>query len=332
MADISIVIVTWNTKKIAGECLDSLRQSLGPLSMEVIVVDNASSDGTADAIAEHYSEVKLIRNDSNMGFARANNIGIRASSGKYVCLINSDVVVPDHCLETMFRYMEQQPSIGVLGPKMRLADGSIGDSCMRFPTVGNWFCRALALDSLFKHFGLFGGFLMTDFRYDRLADVDILTGWFWMVRREALNQAGLLDERFFMYGEDIEWCRRFHDFGWRVVFYPDAEAIHYCGASSANAPTRFYVEMERADLQYFERYHGRLAVAAFWAASLLHQLLRAVGYSFLYMIGISNRPQAALKVRRQCLRMSNCTQASDSATSKFAGRTLVVGSVRWAED
>src|ERR1039458_1167353 len=177
MPDISVVIVTWNTKTIACECLDSLRQCRSDIPMEVIVVDNASSDGTPEAIAEHYPEVKLIRNGSNLGFARANNIGIRASSGRYVCLVNSDVIVPHGCLQTMVRYMDQQNDIGVLGPKMRLADGTIGDSCMRFPTVWNWFCRALALDTLFKPWGLFGGFLMTDFRYDRIQDVDVLTGW-----------------------------------------------------------------------------------------------------------------------------------------------------------
>lgn len=304
MIDISIVIVTWNTKKIACECLDSLRQCQRDTAMEVIVVDNASSDGTPEAIAEQYPEVKLIRNESNMGFARANNVGIRASSGRYVCLINSDVIVSDGCLQAMVRYMDQRRDVGVLGPRMRLADGTTGDSCMRFPTVGNWFCRALALDTLFKRWGLFGGFLMREFRYDRIQDVDVLTGWFWMVRRQALDRAGLLDERFFMYGEDIEWCKRFHEAGWKVVFYPDAEATHYCGASAANAPVRFYVEMQRANMQYVEMYHAWPGRIGFWLASGLHEILRIAAFGLVYLARPSERASAAHKVGRSmaCLR------------------------------
>lgn len=304
MPDISVVIVTWNTKKLACECLASLRQSCAALSMEVTVVDNASSDGTAAAIAEQYPEVRLIRNGSNLGFARANNIGIRASSGKYVCLINSDVIVPDNCLETMFRYMERQPRIGVLGPKMRLADGSIGDSCMRFPTVWNWFCRAFALDSMFKSSGLFGGFLMTDFRYDKVMSVDVLTGWFWMIRSEAIGQVGVLDERYFMYGEDIEWCKRFRLAGWDIVFYPEAEAVHHCAASSSQAPIRFYIEMQKANMQYLRCYHKQFALAGFWLAIGLHELMRILGYGTMYLFRASERSSALQKVRRSwaCLR------------------------------
>jgi GT2 family glycosyltransferase len=304
MTDISVVIVTWNTKKIACECLESLRQCQDTVSLEVIVVDNASSDGTLEAIAEQYPEVRLIRNQANLGFAGANNIGIRLSSGKYVCLVNSDVITPSGCLDNMYRYMEREPAIGVLGPKMRLANGGVGDSCMRFPTVWNWFGRALALDTIFKRWGLFGGFLMTDFRYDKIQVVDALTGWFWMVRRQALDQAGLLDERFFMYGEDIEWCKRFHEAGWEVVFYPEAEATHYCGASASNAPIRFYVEMQRANMQYVAMYHAWSGRIGFWLASGLHEILRIAAFGLVYFFRPSERASAAYKVRRSvaCLR------------------------------
>lgn len=319
MTEVSVVIVTWNTKEIACECLDSLRQCQG-ISLQVIVVDNASSDGTPDAIAEKYPEVTLIRNKVNLGFAAANNIGIRLSAGKYVCLVNSDVIVPPTCLAKMIEYMEAQTTIGVLGPKMRLPDGSIGDSCMRFPSVANWFGRALALDTLFKPFGWFGGFLMTDFRYDHTRDVDILTGWFWMVRREALNQAGLLDERFFMYGEDIEWCRRFHEFGWRVVFFADAEAIHHCRASSAKAPVRFYLEEQRANMQYVEKYHSRLGQLGFGIAVGVNELIRAVGYSLAYFIRPASRTMAAHKVKRSlaCLRWLATATSSTGAELRLS--------------
>jgi hypothetical protein len=213
-------------------------------------------------------------------------------------LVNSDVVVPAGCLERMVEYMEQHPYIGMLGPKMLLPDGTIGQSCMRFPSLWNWFCRALALDQLFSRSRMFGGFLMTDFLYDRVMDVNVLTGWFWMVRKEALDQVGLLDERFFMYGEDIDWSKRFHEAGWRVVFYPDAEAVHYCGASSSKAPTRFYIEMNRANMQYCRQHHSRFAVLWFWLATCLHEVVRIVGYGVVYLLKRGRDSEAGFKVKR----------------------------------
>jgi hypothetical protein len=294
----SVVIVSWNNLRIIRQCLKSLDCLRDNPTVEVVAVDNASSDGTPDVIESEFPHVKLIRNSENLGFAKGNNVGIRHCGGKYVCLINSDVVVPEGCLEKLVQYMEEHPDIGVLGPKMILPDGSVGQSCMGFPTVASWLWRALGLDVLFKHSRRFGAYLMTYFQYDRVADVDVLTGWFWVVRREAMDQVGLLDERFFMYGEDIDWCRRFNNAGWRVVFYPHAEAIHYCAASSSRAPTRFYIEMTRANLQYCRRHHHALAVAGFWLTWWLHQVIRVLGYGITYCVKPSTRSQAAFKMKR----------------------------------
>ena len=296
--NLSVIIVTWNSMRIVQECLESLEWHAQDPSTEIIVVDNASSDGTPQLIREHFTWVKLLQNDTNLGFARANNIGIKLSTGKYIGLVNSDVVVPKGCLEKMIQYMGQHPDIGMLGPKMLLKDGSIGQSCRRFPSVWNLFCRALALDRLFKGSGFSGGFLMTDFLSDRVMDVNVLTGWFWMVRREALDHVGLLDERFFMYGEDIDWSKRFHGAGWRVVFYPEAEAVHYCGASSSNAPTRFYVEMNRAHMQYCQRYHSKFAVFGFWLTTWLHEIIRIIGYGTVYLLKGAGNPEAGFKLKR----------------------------------
>ena len=266
--------------------------------MEIIVVDNASSDDTVTTVLDLFPSVRLVQNEENFGFARANNIGISLISGKYVCLINSDVVIPDGCIEKMVKYMDEHVDIGMLGPKMILPDGTVGHSCMRFPTVWNWFCSALALDSVFKTSKIFSNFMMTDFNQDRTQDVDLLTGWFWMVRGEALGQVGGLDGRFFMYGEDFDWPKRFHQSGWRVVFYHEAEAIHYCGASSSRAPVRFYIEMNKANLQYFKKHHNMLSVIGFWLAILLRQVLRLVGYGGVYIFKQSRRVEAGFKVRR----------------------------------
>jgi GT2 family glycosyltransferase len=295
---LSIVIVTWNNVRIIRECLRSLEMLHTHSSAEIIVVDNASSDGTPDLVEREFASVRLIRNERNMGFAGGNNIGIRLSSGEYVCLVNSDVVVSEGCIENLAQYMGDHPDIGLLGPKMILSNGSVGQSCMRFPTVSNWLWRALALDAMFRKSQTFGAYLMTYFRYDRVADVEVLTGWFWMVRRKAMEQVGLLDERFFMYGEDIDWCKRFHEAGWRIVFYPEAVALHYCGASSSKMPTRFYIEMTRANLEYCRRHHSRLGVVGFWLASWIHEMVRIAGYGASYIFRRPGRSDAALKVKR----------------------------------
>lgn len=295
---LSVVIVSWNTRKLVLKCLESLERSRVRVPMEIILVDNASADATSEAVRQHFPHVRLVQNTENLGFAKANNIGIRLSSGEYVCLLNSDVVVPEGCLDKMLDYLEDHSDIGMLGPRMILPDGSVGQSCERFPTVWNWFCRAVALDRLFKGAKIFGDFTMASFKYDKIQDVEVLTGWFWMVRRLAMTQVGLLEEQFFMYGEDIDWPKRFHNLGWRVVFYPEAAAVHHCAASSSRAPTRFYVEMCRANLQYFQKHHSKPAVVGFWFATWLHQVVRIVGYGAVYVTNKAARAQAGFKVRR----------------------------------
>jgi len=318
-ADVSIIIVTWNGKKYALECLDSLRALHSELALEIIVVDNASSDGTPDAIAQQYPEVKLFRNSDNLGFAKANNIGIAASCGDYVALVNSDVVVPPGCLEKMVAYMKASPEIGLLGPKMLGPTGEIGQSVNRIPTVWNYFCFALGLHSLVPGSKLFGCYIMADYAYDKTEDVEVLTGWFWMVPRRALEQVGGLDERFFMYGEDLDWSHRFLKAGWRVVFFAEAEALHYGAASSGQAPTRFYVEMVRANLQYFEKHYGRLGGFGFRFATAVHEVVRMAAYGALYCFSPRRRKTAALKVRRSlsCLQwLASGSRQSPQADGK----------------
>jgi GT2 family glycosyltransferase len=304
VTDISIVIVSWNTKKYLEECLTSLRATGGNLSVEIIVVDNASSDGSPDMIRAQFPEVILIESGANLGFAGGNNIGIKAASGKYVCLINSDVNVPPDCLPRMHSFMEQQPTIGLLGPGMLYTDGRVHRSGMRFPTLWNLLLRALFLDSLFKSSRIFGGYLMKDFQFDRTTDIDVLNGWFWMARREALDKAGLLDERFFMYAEDVDWCKQFHLAGWRVVFYAEAKALHYGGASAANAPSRYNVQVQRADLQYWKKYHGRVSLFFYLLIGCLSYAIRAAGWGIVYLTQRSSRYRAQNEVQRylKCLR------------------------------
>jgi GT2 family glycosyltransferase len=300
MFDLSIVIVSWNAKEYVRQCLSSLRAATAGLSAEVIVVDNASSDGTPDVIEQEFPEVKLVRNSNNAGFAKGNNIGIRMASGKYVALINSDVTVPVGCLQKMVCYLDQHPAVGMLGPRMLTPSGFPGPSCMRKPSLGIWLTHALGLASFIPKLSL----QIQHPESVGTEEVDVLNGWFWMVRKVALDQVGLLDERFFMYGEDIDWCHRFWERGWRLVYFADAEALHFGGASSARAPVLFYVEMQRANLQYWKRYHGRISQVAYFLIVFLHQVCRVLGYSVVYLL----QPHARCEAAYKCERSAACLQ------------------------
>jgi GT2 family glycosyltransferase len=298
---VSVIIVAWNGRDYLMECLGSLSAAACRVPFEIIVVDNASSDGSPEEVANRYPGVRLIRNSENLGFSKANNIGLSASVGRYLCLVNSDVKVLPHCISQLVDYCEANPKVGMVGPRVLGGDGKLQRTCRGFPSLWNMFCRALALDALFPGNKAFNGYKLYHWKQDSLQQVDILTGCFWMIRRDALKQVGLLDEDFFMYGEDMDWCKRFWKKRWPVVFVPSAEAIHYGGASSSNSPIRFYIERHRADLQYWKKHHSKLSVAGFLAISCLHLFLRASAYSIAGLLSRSARETYQYKARRSLL-------------------------------
>jgi GT2 family glycosyltransferase len=297
---IAVIIVSWNAKSFLFKCLESVLAQRLSDDVEVIVVDNASTDGSPAAVRERFPTVKLICNTDNYGFAKANNIGIRATQGEYLLLINSDVVVSPGCFDKMFAFMENHTDVGVLGPKILGSNGQVQRSCMGYPSLWNTFARALALDTLFPSSKLFGGQLLTFWRHDEIRSVGVINGCFWMVRKSAMDEVGLLDERFFIYGEDLDWCKRFNDGGWKVTFFPEAEALHYGGASSANSPVRFYLEMQRAQYQYWTKHHSRLAATTFLLINFIHHAIRAaaeiVAYPLKWKKGAPPRHKLARNV------------------------------------
>lgn len=295
---VSIVIVVWNAKHYVIECLSSLRDCCKTVDSEVIVVDNASTDGTPDVVAEQFPEVKLIRNPENFGFAKANNIGIALSSGDYVCLVNSDVKFVDDCISPLIDYLSTNASVAMVGPKMLSKEGMVLRSTMRFPTIWNYLCRALKLDRVFKTSRVFGGLLMSDFDHQTTTPVEVLAGWFIAVRRSAIDRVGPLDPQFFMYGEDVDWCYRFRQAGYEVVFFAEAAAIHYGGASSSHAPLRFYLELYRATWQYWRKHHHGLAQLGFLLTFAVHHLVRVLGSGFVYLCRPSRKSEAAAKFKR----------------------------------
>jgi GT2 family glycosyltransferase len=271
--DVSVVIVGWNAKHYLELCLQSLAAA-PRRSMEIIVVDNASSDGSAEMIASRFPHVKLIRSNENLGFSKGNNVAIRQCQGRYIALVNPDVIVFPGCLDALADFLDEHPKVGNVGPRILNPDLSLQSSCRRFPTLWNNFCSATGLATVFKNSKFLAGEHMFYFPHDRTLAVDILVGCFSMIRREAFDEVGLLDEDLFMYGDDVDWCRRCWKAGWQVVFYPGAEAIHDRGKTTAPYPVRFAVAQQRSVLYYWRKHHGWLGEMAIRSIICFHHIVR----------------------------------------------------------
>jgi len=298
--DLSIVIASWNARDYLLKCLGSIERSPADHSREIIVVDNGSEDGSAEAVRADHPEVQLIHNEKNLGFAKANNQGVRASEGRYIALINSDIKVMDDCMDALVDYLDEHPDVGIAGPRILNANQSLQPSCRRLPSPLNLIAEALGLPNILPRSGTFMG----EWAHDREENVEVLSGCFWIVRREALDTVGLLDEDFFIYGEDVDWCKRFADCGWRVRFTPVAQSVHYGGGSSANAPVRFFIEMQKANLHYWGKHYGGAGRFFFMTTLLLHQLLRLPVRWIQYLAFPEGRENSRHKIERSlaCLR------------------------------
>jgi hypothetical protein len=284
--DISFIIVSWNGKDYLRQCLESLSEAIRNFRCEIIVVDNASTDGSWQMVRDEFPDVILLKNTNNEGFADANNRGINASQGKYLCLINSDVKILPNSISRLYDYIERHPDVGMLGPKVLNGDKSLQPSCRTLPTLGSSLFRAFMLDTCFKNSPVFAKHNMTHWNYSDTREVDILSGCFWLIRHDALREVGALDPRFFMYGEDMDFCKRFKESGWKIVFFHEAEIIHFGGASSANDPGRFWTEMQRANLQYWLKHFGKARTLLYYMCLLLHNFFRIAGFGVQRVLGL----------------------------------------------
>ncbi len=251
---LSVVILSYNTADTTLRCLDSIYDHAPTIAdLEVVVIDNNSSDASADAIEERFPNVALIRNASNRGFSAACNQGIRASRGEIVLLLNSDTQLLDQSLDVVVDYMIRNPDIGIAGGNMIGPDGKPQPTCHVFPTYKN---LLFSKTSLFSGLNIFRRKYATyRFAPNKITDVDAMAGGFLFLRREALLNVGLLDERFFFYVEDIDIARRMKDAGWRVVFIPKAKVAHLGGASTARHPSKSYAWHHKSLFRYFMKHH-----------------------------------------------------------------------------
>ncbi|MBW9156997.1 glycosyltransferase family 2 protein [Clostridium tagluense] len=254
--DVSIIIVNYNTKDLTKQTIQAVIETTNKAKYEIILVDNASRDGTVEAVQEEYPNIKVIVNTENLGFSKANNIGMRQSIGKYVLLLNSDTKVLCNCIDKCFAYMEQHKDICTLGPKINLENGDFDHACKRgFPTPASSFYYMLKFDKFFPGNKKYGRYKMNYLSVDEVNEVDSLTGAFMMVRKEVIDKIGDLDEEFFMYGEDLDWCYRIKEAGYKVMYYPEAKMIHYKGQSSKKKRTKTIYEFHRAMYLFYNKHY-----------------------------------------------------------------------------
>ena len=254
MVDLTVIIVSWNVRELLRRCLESLVLPRGTL--EVIVVDNASSDGSPETVRTDFPHVRLVRNDENHGFPAANNQGLDLSNGRTLLLLNPDTEVVGDALATMVGYMDAHPEVGALGPQLRYPDGGLQSSRRRFPSLSTALVESTVIQEWWKDNRILRRYYMSDTPDDAIQPVDWVVGACLLVRREAYEQAGGLDEGFFMYSEEMDWCRRIRDAGWEIVYLPTATVIHHEGKSSEQVVAERHIRFQSSKVRYFGKHHG----------------------------------------------------------------------------
>jgi GT2 family glycosyltransferase len=302
--DLSIVIVAWNAKHYLELCLESLAKDPPRRSMEVLVVDNASADDTIEMVEGKFPWVKLIKSKENLGFSKGNNVAIRQAQGRYIALVNPDVIVFPGCLDALADFLDENPKVGNVGPRVFNPDMTQQSTCRRFPTLWNNVCSATGLATKFQKSRFFAGEHMFYFSHDRTIAVNVIVGCFSMIRRETFDQVGLLDEDLFMYGDDVDWCHRAWNAGWQVMFYPGARAIHDRGKTTAPFPVRFAIAQQRSVLVYWTKHHSFLGVLGIRSIMFFHHSLRYTISALLSLALPGKAPQNEVRMRMSgaCLR------------------------------
>ena len=271
MHDLGIVIVNWNTCDLLRRCLETVVASRGSIAFRTVVVDNASNDDSAEMVERLFPQIELIANDDNLGYPRGNNIGLRhlgfrsandisVSAPRYALLLNPDTELPPTALNEMVEFMDSRPDVGVAGPKLVLTDGSLDRACRRgFPTPMVSFYHYSGLAKLFPRNPRFGRYNMTFADEDEELEVDSVVGAYMQVRATVINKVGLLDESFFMYGEDLDWAFRVKSVGYKVWYHPAVTVRHVKRAASRKSP-RAQFEFWRAMLIFYRKHFRRSTV------------------------------------------------------------------------
>lgn len=252
--------MSWNVRDDLARCLDSLQEGARGLRTEVIVVDNASTDGSPQMVRERFPQVQVLENNFNAGFAGANVQALAIARGRYLLMLNPDTLVPPDGLAQLVAFADDHPRAGVVGPRLVYGDGRLQHSCRCFPTIAAAVFRGTWLGALFPKARAQACYLMDDWAHDEVRQVDWLSGACMMVRREAFEQVGTLDVGFYWGSEDVDFCWRMHKAGWEVVYTPQPTIVHFVGRSTDQAVLRTIVRSHRSMYRLYSKHLARTAV------------------------------------------------------------------------
>ncbi|MDR3707772.1 MAG: glycosyltransferase family 2 protein [Capsulimonadaceae bacterium] len=314
---LSVIIVSYNTREMTLSCLSTLYAGLGDVSAEVWMVDNGSVDGSVAAVRAAYPDVLVIDTGENLGFGVANNRAMEQASGDYFLLLNSDAFPIGDAVTQLTAYMDQHPRVGVAGPRLLNADGTLQLSCFRFPSPLQAWMENLWITKLFANHAVAGDYRR--WAHDRERDVDFVIGACMIVRREVFEKVGGFDPRFFMYAEETDWQRRIHDAGWTVAFTPSADVTHWGGASglASAGKTReyFFASLDR----YVRKHHGVTGLISMRLAMIAGSLMRTIVWT-LASVAPKRREHAAAKLRLQTWLLARQTTNWAVANGDGSGR------------
>ena len=271
MVDLSLVIVSWNVRDFLAACLKSIQTNQANVSLEVIIVDSASTDDSVETVRSlSIPWIKVLPQSENVGFTRGNNIALQVAQGRYLMLLNPDTEIVGDALVRMVHYMDSHPDVGILGPHTLNTDGTTQSSRRRFPT----FLTGLFESTWWQSYApqqILDSYYVRDIADTDTADVDWVQGSALLIRRETYEQIGELDEQYIMFSEELDWCKRAKSVGWRVVYLGEASIIHHGGKSTAQVGAFKHIYFQTSKIRYFRKYHGPLV-------ALMLRIFLVMGY------------------------------------------------------
>ncbi len=288
--DLSVVIVNWNTRDLLRACLQSVFAGLGGLEAEVFVVDNASADDSTAMIRRDFPEVRLIQSPENRGFSAGNNLALRRVSGRYVLLLNTDTIVHGSVIPDCVAWLDRNPRVGVMGPRLLNSDGSVQPSCSAFPSLRSLTMQLIGITRIAR----WDSYRMTGWDRSEERSVDVISGAAMFVRGKAMAEIGLLDESFYFYGEETDWCLRFRMKGWGLKFVPIPEITHFGGGSVRRLDHRRDVMLTEGTTRLQLKHGSRAAAVVCFTILALHNITRA---AFWGVASVAGQPGAIARAR-----------------------------------
>lgn len=300
--ELSILIVSFNTRELTLRCVESVLRHGAAFDPEIVVVDNASSDGSAEALRERFPGIDVVAHGKNVGFAAGNNIGFRRCTGRFILLLNPDTEIYADTLQVTMDHIRRTPEAGVVACRSFRPDGTQQSTLIRVPTLGDVVINTFCPNFLMRRSRILGRARYVGIDLEREQDVEVVAGVFMLLRREVYEQVGGMDEDFFVYGEEIEWCHRIGAAGWRLRYVPGAKILHHGGVSTSQFPAEMNISMARGQVLVIRKVHGRFAERIAVLLMVLRDAPRALAHLLLRPFVRADAPGFAKGLRNSAHR------------------------------